>query len=105
MQIEIAKALPISQGVYVTDMEILDDTLFFCGYRIHDSAGYQPQTGLIGYFSIPDMFGGNDDFHILQFNQYPMPSSALITTDPPATAPISSYYIKLLLSAKHEKSV
>lgn len=45
----------------VRDFEILEDTVCFCGQY----GGY----GLVGWFSIPDLFWGNDIFHVFH-NQF-----------------------------------
>lgn len=97
--IKISKALPISQNVYITDMEVLEDTLFFCGRLYQDSAGTTLQRGLIGYFSIPDMFYGTEDFHILQFNRYPIPTTM---SDSTLTGYAQSQYIHIKYPTKLE---
>ena len=54
----------------ITDMEILDDTLYFCGYaNIAASSTTPSYVGFIGHFCIPHLFDGTDVIHALTFNQ------------------------------------
>ncbi|MBQ6069346.1 MAG: hypothetical protein IJK84_07585 [Bacteroidales bacterium] len=56
----------------VTDMEILEDTLYFCGYANTAASSTSPNYyGHIGYFCIPQLFDGTDFIHALVFNQQP----------------------------------
>lgn len=56
----------------VTDMEILNDTLYFCGYaNIAASSASPHYVGYIGYFCIPQLFSGTDVIHTLLFNPQP----------------------------------
>ena len=56
----------------ITDMEILDDTLYFCGYaNIPASSATPNYVGYIGYFCIPQLFDGTGVIHALTFNQQP----------------------------------
>lgn len=57
---------PGGDYIRVSDMKILEDTLYFCGYR--RDIGDTNSHGFIGYFSIPDAFSGRDSVHILWFN-------------------------------------
>ena len=63
-EIEVADLIPSSDLLRVTDMEILGDTLYFCGYT---QIGFA-KSGLIGYFDIPHMFTGRDDVVVKIFN-------------------------------------
>ena len=54
----------------VTDLDILEDTLYFCGYANVTASSAAPfYMGYIGYFCIPEMFSGGGDIHALVFNQ------------------------------------
>lgn len=56
----------------ITDMEVLEDTLYFCGYANVAASSTSPQyLGYIGYFCIPQLFDGTDNIHVLTFNQQP----------------------------------
>ena len=56
----------------VTDMEILEDTLYFCGYANVTASSTSPfYMGYVGYFCIPQLFAGTDLIHTLTFNQQP----------------------------------
>ena len=56
----------------VKDMEILEDTLYFCGYANITASSTSPQyIGYIGYFCIPQLFAGTGLIHTLTFNQQP----------------------------------
>lgn len=48
-------------------MEILEDTLYFCGYA--NAAASSTSPYYIGYFCIPQLFDGTDNIHVLTFNQ------------------------------------
>lgn len=70
----------------VTDFEILDDTVYFCGYANLAASGYSPHyVGYVGYFSVSHLFYGTDVIHVLAFNQQPddpSSSSFAILTKP-----------------------
>ena len=61
----VANAFPSSNSFRVTDMEVQEDTAYFCGYIVSGSS----DIGCIGYFCIPDLFGGRDSFHLQRFRQ------------------------------------
>lgn len=47
----------------VKDMEILEDTLYFCGYANAAASSTSPYyIGYIGYFCIPQLFDGTDNY-------------------------------------------
>ena len=53
----------------VTDFEIMDDTLYFCGYaNIAASSSSPCYIGFVGYFCIPQLFAGTDVIHAFTFN-------------------------------------
>ena len=58
----------IAQNARITDFKILDDTVFYCGYR--DMAG--STMGIVGFFDIYDVFfnGGLSDFCLIQGTDY-----------------------------------
>lgn len=57
----------------VTDFEILEDTLYYCGYANTSASSTSPSyVGYIGYFCIPALFDGTDGLHTLVFNPQPL---------------------------------
>ena len=61
----------------VTDFEILEDTLYYCGYANIAASSFAPSyMGFVGYFCIPELFAGMDALHSLTFNQQPGTPSA-----------------------------
>ena len=71
----------------VKDMEILEDTLYFCGYANAAASSTSPYyIGYIGYFCIPQLFDGTDNIHVLTFNQlnrYPITADDYIYINEP----------------------
>ena len=64
----------------ITDFEILDDTLYFCGYANVAASSANPYyIGFIGYFCIPRLFDGTDVIHAFTFNQQRL---SLLPSDP-----------------------
>ena len=57
---------------HVTDFEILDDTLYFCGYANVAASSTSPfYMGFVGYFCIPQLIAGKDDIYAYTFKPQP----------------------------------
>ena len=56
----------------VTDFQILEDTLYFCGYANVAASSIKPfYVGFVGSFCIPQLFAGSDVIYSLTFTQQP----------------------------------
>ena len=77
----VIKLVEISSDYRVMDFEIIADTVCFCG-------SYNPYPvayGFVGWFSVPDLFFGNGDYHV--FDYY------FQTLSPDQASPFPSYVI------------
>lgn len=77
--IKVANFLTVPENARITDFEILEATVYFCGYirsvgfprglfLIFPSWSDPIYSGFIGYFCIPKMFFEGDSAHTLSFN-------------------------------------